>query len=160
LLLFNGNPWYVLLIKHNLVNKYDKVQVSKLFNLYFFELEGVPSVLFGKFFPRHFWGIGDYDRKAERYKTYCKEKEKMTSAFLFINAELLFVEDVINKLKEIPEIVDVYKVQGIYDIIARVNSDTEEKLKELVSEHIRRIDRITGTVTVIIAKEIESSSRE
>jgi len=79
----------------------------------------------------------------------------MTSAFLFINAELLFVEDVLNKLKEIPEIVDVYKVQGIYDIIARVNSDTEEKLKELVSEHIRRIDRITGTVTVIIAREIE-----
>ena len=79
----------------------------------------------------------------------------MTSAFLFINAELLFIEDVINKLKEIPEIVDVFKVQGIYDIIARVNSDTEEKLKELVSERIRRIDRITGTVTVIIAKETE-----
>jgi DNA-binding Lrp family transcriptional regulator len=79
----------------------------------------------------------------------------MTSAFLFINAELLFIEDVINKLKEVPEIVDIYKVQGIYDIITRVNSDTEEKLKELVSERIRRIDGITGTVTVIIAKEIE-----
>jgi DNA-binding Lrp family transcriptional regulator len=76
----------------------------------------------------------------------------MTSAFLFINAELLFIDDVINKLKEVPEIADVYKVQGIYDIIVRVNSDTEEKLKELVSERIRRIDRITGTVTVIIAK--------
>jgi DNA-binding Lrp family transcriptional regulator len=76
----------------------------------------------------------------------------MTSAFLFINAELLFTEDVINKLKEVSEIVDIYKVQGIYDIIARVNSDTEEKLKELVSERIRRIDKITGTVTVIIAK--------
>ena len=82
----------------------------------------------------------------------------MTSAFLFINTELLFVEDVINKLKEIPEIVDVYKVQGIYDIIARVNSDTEEKLKELVSERIRRIDKITGTVTVIIARETETES--
>jgi DNA-binding Lrp family transcriptional regulator len=46
----------------------------------------------------------------------------MTSAFLFINAQFLFIEDVINKLKEIPEIVDVYKVQGVYDIIARVNS--------------------------------------
>jgi DNA-binding Lrp family transcriptional regulator len=73
----------------------------------------------------------------------------MTSAFLFINVELLFIEDVINKLKEI---------QGIYDIIVRVNSDTEEKLKELVSERIRRIDRITGTVTVIIARETETES--
>jgi DNA-binding Lrp family transcriptional regulator len=83
----------------------------------------------------------------------------MTSAFLFINAELLFIEDVLNKLKEVPEIVDVYKVQGIYDIIARVNSDTEEKLKEHISERIRRIDRITGTVTVIIAKEIEEKKQ-
>jgi DNA-binding Lrp family transcriptional regulator len=79
----------------------------------------------------------------------------MTSAFVFINAEFLFIDDVINKLKGVPEIVDIYKVQGIYEIIARVNSDTEEKLKELISERIRRIDRITGTVTVIIAKEIK-----
>ena len=83
----------------------------------------------------------------------------MTSAFLFINAELLFIEDVINKLKEVPEIVDIYKVQGIYDIVARVNSETEEKLKELVSERIRRIDKITGTVTVIIAREIEEKKQ-
>lgn len=46
-------------------------------------------------------------------------------------------------------------MQGIYDIIVRVNSDTEETLKELVSGRIRSIDRITGTVTVVIAKEIE-----
>lgn len=65
-----------------------------------------------------------------------------------------------NKLKEIPEIIDVHKVQGTYDIIARVHSDTEEKLMELVSERIRRIDRIIGTVTVIIAKEIENWERE
>jgi DNA-binding Lrp family transcriptional regulator len=83
----------------------------------------------------------------------------MTSAFLFINAQFLFIEDVMNKLKETPEVVDVHRVQGTYDIIARVNSDTEEKLKELVSERIRRIDSITGTVTVIIAKEIKNRER-
>jgi DNA-binding Lrp family transcriptional regulator len=81
----------------------------------------------------------------------------MTSAFLFINAELLFIENVVDKLREIPEIVDIFKVQEIYDIIVRVNSDTEEKLKELLSGCIRSIDKITGTVTVVIAKETESS---
>jgi DNA-binding Lrp family transcriptional regulator len=84
----------------------------------------------------------------------------MTDAFLFINVQFLFIDDVMNKLKEIPKIVDVYKVQGTYDIIARVHSDTEEKLKELVSERIRRIDSIVGTITVIIAKEIENWKRE
>jgi DNA-binding Lrp family transcriptional regulator len=84
----------------------------------------------------------------------------MTDAFLFINVQFLFIDDVMNKLKEIPEIIDVRKVQGTYDIIARVHSNTEEKLKELVSERIRRIDRIIGTVTDIIAKEIENWKRE
>jgi DNA-binding Lrp family transcriptional regulator len=77
------------------------------------------------------------------------------AGYPYLYNKQLLLEDVINKLKEVSEIVDVFKVQGIYDIIARVNSDSEEKLKELVSEHIRRIDRITGTVTVIIAKEME-----
>ncbi|CAN5464555.1 hypothetical protein BH18THE2_BH18THE2_42490 [soil metagenome] len=76
----------------------------------------------------------------------------MTSAFLLINSEFLFTE-VSNKLKEVPEIVDVYIVQGLYDIIAKVKLNTEEELKELVSEQIRKVDRITGTVTVIIAED-------
>jgi hypothetical protein len=63
MLLFNGNPWYVLLIKHDLVERFRKVQVSKHFDIYFFEVKGVPSVLFDKFFQRHFWGITGYDRK-------------------------------------------------------------------------------------------------
>jgi DNA-binding Lrp family transcriptional regulator len=77
----------------------------------------------------------------------------MTSAFLLINSEFLFTEEVTNKLKEIPEIVDIYIVQGLYDIIAKVKLNTEEELKELVSERIRKVDKITGTVTVIIAED-------
>ena len=75
----------------------------------------------------------------------------MTSAFLLINSEFLLTEEVMNKLKEIPEIVDIYIVQGLYDIIAKVKLNTEEELKELVSERIRKVDKITGTVTVVIA---------
>ena len=65
----------------------------------------------------------------------------------------MFTEEVMNKLKEIPEIVDIYIVQGLYDIIAKVKLNTEEELKELVSERIRKVDKITGTVTVIIAED-------
>ena len=37
----------------------------------------------------------------------------MKSAFLLINSEFLFTEEVMNKLKEIPEIVDIYIGQGV-----------------------------------------------
>ncbi|MGI8834217.1 MAG: Lrp/AsnC ligand binding domain-containing protein, partial [Nitrososphaeraceae archaeon] len=70
-----------------------------------------------------------------------------------INSEFLFTDEVTNKLKGIPEIVDIYIVQGLYNIIAKVKLNTEEELKELVSERIRKVDKITGTVTVIIAED-------
>jgi DNA-binding Lrp family transcriptional regulator len=76
----------------------------------------------------------------------------VTSAFLLINVEFPFRDDVMTKLRDMPEIVDVYRVQGMYDIIAKVELDNEEGLKELVSEHIRKVERITGTVTIIIAQ--------
>jgi hypothetical protein len=65
LLLFNGKPYHVLLIEHNLIREYQKVEVknSKDFNIYFFKIEGIPSVLFDKFFQAHFWRITNYDRR-------------------------------------------------------------------------------------------------
>ena len=76
----------------------------------------------------------------------------MTSAFLLINVEFPFRDNVMNKLRDMTEIVDVYMVEGMYDIIARVELDNEERLKELISEHVRKVERITGTVTIIIAQ--------
>jgi hypothetical protein len=43
-------------------------------------------------------------------------------------------------------------VQGMYDIIAKVELDKEEELKELVSERIRKVERIMGTATIMIAQ--------
>jgi hypothetical protein len=63
LFIFNGNIWHTLLIKNNLVAKYEKVSISEKFNLYFFEIQTIRCVLFDKFFQRHFWRITDQDRK-------------------------------------------------------------------------------------------------
>jgi hypothetical protein len=62
LFLFNGNPWYVLLIKHGIIKEY-KVQILKGFNLYFFEIRGIPSVLFDKFITLHYYGMTNNDRR-------------------------------------------------------------------------------------------------
>jgi DNA-binding Lrp family transcriptional regulator len=61
---------------------------------------------------------------------------KVTSAFLLINIEFSIGDDVMAKLRNMPEVVDVYRVRGMYDIIAKVGLDSEVELKELVSERI------------------------
>lgn len=62
LLIFNGKIWYVLLIKNNLIELYERVQISPRFNIYFYSLNGIPCVLFDKFFQSHFWGISNHER--------------------------------------------------------------------------------------------------
>lgn len=76
----------------------------------------------------------------------------MTSAFLLINCDFPFAQDVISELEKVPEIVDIYKLHGIYDIIARVESDNEQDLNEIVKIRVRKIEKIKSTLTMIIAK--------
>jgi DNA-binding Lrp family transcriptional regulator len=78
---------------------------------------------------------------------------KVTSAFLLVNIEFSIGDEIMTKLRNMPEVVNVYRVQGMYDIIAKVGIDNEEDLKELVSERIRKIEGITGTVTIMIAQD-------
>ena len=63
-----------------------------------------------------------------------------------------FAGDVISELEKVPEIVDIYKLHGMYDIIARVESDNEEDLNEIVKARIRKIDKIKSTLTMIIVE--------
>jgi hypothetical protein len=62
LLIFNGKIWKTLLINDNLTEQYVKSPTMSQFVMYFFELDGIPSVLFDRFFQRHFWGITNDDR--------------------------------------------------------------------------------------------------
>lgn len=63
LFIFNGSPWHNLLIKNNIITKFEKFNLTENFNLYFFKINNIPSVLFDKFFQRHFWGITNQDRR-------------------------------------------------------------------------------------------------
>jgi DNA-binding Lrp family transcriptional regulator len=56
-----------------------------------------------------------------------------SSAYLLINGELGFEEEIIKELTELPEIVEVYQVISAYDLIANVNEDTIDKLKETIT---------------------------
>lgn len=73
LLIFNGSPWYNLLIRNNLIRNVEKASITDSFNLYFFTFHNVPAVLFDKFFQRHFWGITNYHRKTIIPQTIAKK---------------------------------------------------------------------------------------
>ena len=73
----------------------------------------------------------------------------MPIGYVLINCELGSEEDVIEKIKKMDETKDVFETIGTTDIIAIVESDNLEKLRELISWNIQKIDKIRNTVTLI-----------
>ena len=77
---------------------------------------------------------------------------KMPMAFVLINADLGAEEELLKSLRNLEFVKDVYVVYGVYDIIARVEADTMEKVKETITWKIRRLDRVRSTLTMIVVE--------
>ncbi len=60
----------------------------------------------------------------------------MPTAFVLINTEIGSEEEILNELKKIPNVKEAYVVYGVYDIVAKVEADSMDKLKEVISWRI------------------------
>jgi DNA-binding Lrp family transcriptional regulator len=74
----------------------------------------------------------------------------MPTAYVLINCDLGSEEEIIKELKKLPEAVEVSGVYGVYDIIAKIRSDAMDKLRETITWHVRRIDNVRSTLTMIV----------
>ena len=74
----------------------------------------------------------------------------MPTAYVLLNCDLGAENDIIKKIKQVPEVVEVSGVFGVYDIIVRVSSDDMDKLREIITWNIRKIDKVRSTLTMIV----------
>ncbi len=72
----------------------------------------------------------------------------MTVAYVLMKCELGAEEEVIEKLKEMDEVLWVDQTYGAYDLIAKVESGNIEKLKEFLTWNVQKMDKIRSTLTV------------
>ncbi len=74
----------------------------------------------------------------------------MPTAYVLLNCDLGAESDIIKQIKQVPEVVEVSGVFGVYDIIVRVTSDDMDKLREIITWNIRKIDKVRSTLTMIV----------
>lgn len=74
----------------------------------------------------------------------------MVGAFILINTEIGEELEVLEKLEDIQGVIEAYTVYGVYDIIAQLEAESMEAIKELVHNKIRELDRIRSTLTMVI----------
>ena len=73
----------------------------------------------------------------------------MATAFVLINCELGYEQSIIQQLRGIDGIKEVSGTFGAYDILAKVDSNTVENLRETITWKIRKIQRIRSTLTLM-----------
>jgi DNA-binding Lrp family transcriptional regulator len=76
----------------------------------------------------------------------------MPTAFVLINTEIGSEADVLRDLRKVERVDEAFAIYGAYDLIARVRADTMGKLKEVITRHIRRLDKVGSTLTLIVSE--------
>ncbi len=74
----------------------------------------------------------------------------MREALVCVNTNLNSTEDVYRELRACPEIKEVFKVRGIYDIIARVKGENFEDLVNIVNRRIKRLSQVQTILSMMI----------
>ena len=81
----------------------------------------------------------------------------MPIAYVLINSELGTDVDVISQIKKIfeNEGISSYEIQGVYgvfDIVIKISSD-DEKLRNLITNKIRKIQQVQSTLTMMVIEK-------
>ncbi|MET1102328.1 MAG: Lrp/AsnC ligand binding domain-containing protein [Pyrodictiaceae archaeon] len=76
----------------------------------------------------------------------------MPTAVVLINTEIGADEDVFERLKEVPEVKALYMVYGLYDLVAIIESDDMNKLRDIIFKHLRSSPKVRSTLTMIVVK--------
>jgi len=78
----------------------------------------------------------------------------MPTAYFLLNVVLNQETEIIEKIKKILEEESVeYQVQGvfgIYDIIVKITAESDDRLRHIILEKIKPIDKIQSAITIMV----------
>ena len=73
----------------------------------------------------------------------------MTDAYVMLNCEVGAETEIIDQLKEIEQVVDVFETIGTHDMMVKLQAENFEKIREIVSWNIQKLKKVRSTATLI-----------
>jgi DNA-binding Lrp family transcriptional regulator len=77
----------------------------------------------------------------------------MPMAYVLINTEPKHMESVVESLEKLDAVVEIFPVYGVYDVVAKIQAETMEKLKGIVTWKVRSLDDVRSTITMLILED-------
>ena len=72
----------------------------------------------------------------------------MAKAYVMMNCDLGEEKNIVASLEKIDGIKEAHGTLGLYDIVAQIESTTEEKIQEIVTNQIRNMPKIRSSMTL------------
>ena len=73
----------------------------------------------------------------------------MTIAYVLVKSDLGAEEKVVENLEKIEQVLKVERTFGDYDMVVKMESEHIEKILEIISWDIKKLDKIRSTLTLI-----------
>ena len=77
----------------------------------------------------------------------------MPVAIVLVNAETGSEDEVVAELRKIGNVKESYEVYGVYDVVAKVEAESLDKLKEIITWKIRKLDKVRSTLTMLVIED-------
>ncbi|MDC8451763.1 MAG: Lrp/AsnC ligand binding domain-containing protein [Candidatus Nitrosotalea sp.] len=74
----------------------------------------------------------------------------MALAFVMISCDYGQEKRVIDEMKSLIPVKQIEETVGVYDIIAKVESKTLDKVKETINTQIQKMDNVRSTLTLFV----------
>ena len=87
----------------------------------------------------------------------------MPTTYILINSDLGSDVEIIQKIKQILDSesgiqYEVQGVYGVYDIIVKITADSMDLLRSIITNKIRRINKVYSTLTMMVIEEQEKGN--
>jgi len=74
----------------------------------------------------------------------------METAYVLITCDLGYEKIIIQDLEHIDSVKEVHGVYGAYDIIAKVENQERDKLRETIVWNIRKLEHVRSTLSLMV----------
>ncbi|OYT65856.1 AsnC family transcriptional regulator [Candidatus Bathyarchaeota archaeon ex4484_205] len=78
--------------------------------------------------------------------------------FMLINVEPGMDEKILEELRKVENVKEAWFIYGVYDFIIKLEAETEEEIKETITEKIRRLEGVRNTLTLLPIKGFTKKS--
>ena len=77
----------------------------------------------------------------------------MPTAFVFINTDPASMPEVLKKIRAIEGVKETEMLYGVFDIVAKVTTETMDQLKQIITYKIRMLPNVLTTNTLLAIRQ-------